>query len=160
MRASKGASVAARRATATMDRILEAARAIAVARRNRTPMRPLAAGIAPKSEAEGYRIQRAVHDLLLPQAGAIVGHKIGCTSAVMQQYLDIAHPCSGGVFAKGVFDSGAALRAKDFVRVGVECEIAVELARDLSPTAAPFTQTALRQPSKPICRRSRSSMTV
>jgi 2-keto-4-pentenoate hydratase len=80
-----------------------------------------------------------VHDLLLPQTGALVGYKIGCTSAVMQQYLDIPHPCGGGLFAKGVHESGAKLRFKDYVRVGVECEIAVRLARNLSPSEAPFT---------------------
>ena len=122
-----------------MDRILAAAQVIATARRNRAPLKPLAADVAPKTEADGYRIQRAVHDLLLPQAGSLVGHKIGCTSAVMQQYLNIPHPCRGGVFARGVHDSGAALRAGDFVRVGVECEIAVRLARDLAPLARPFT---------------------
>ena len=95
--------------------------------------------LAPRDEADGYRIQRAVHDLLLPHVGAMVGYKIGCTSAVMQQYLDIPHPCGGGVFAKGVHDSGAQLAAGDYVRVGVECEIAVKLARDLPPTEAPFT---------------------
>jgi 2-oxo-3-hexenedioate decarboxylase/2-keto-4-pentenoate hydratase len=57
----------------------------------------------------------------------------------MQQYLKIPHPCGGGVFAGGVHDSGASLHAKDFVRVGVECEIAVRLARDLAPSQAPFT---------------------
>src|ERR1700736_4863354 len=108
-----------------MDRILAAARTIATARRNRTPLKSFPSETAPLDEAEGYRIQRAVHDLLLPQFGAMVGYKIGCTSPVMQQYLDIPHPCIGGVFAKGVHDSGAALRARDFVRVGVECEIAV-----------------------------------
>jgi 2-keto-4-pentenoate hydratase len=45
--------------------------------------------LAPQTEADGYRIQRAVHDLLLPQVGAMIGYKIGCTSAVMQQYLNI-----------------------------------------------------------------------
>jgi 2-oxo-3-hexenedioate decarboxylase/2-keto-4-pentenoate hydratase len=38
-----------------------------------------------------------------------------------------------------VHESGVSLNAKDFVRVGVECEIAVRLARDLSATEAPFT---------------------
>ena len=122
-----------------MDSILAAARVIATARRSGTPLKPLPADAAPHTEAEGYRIQRAVHDLLLPQFGARAGYKIGCTSAVMQQYLNIPHPCSGGVFERGVFDSGARLRAKDFVRVGVECEIAVQLARDLAPSLAPFT---------------------
>jgi 2-keto-4-pentenoate hydratase len=122
-----------------MDRILAAARTIAAARRNRTPLKSLPGETAPRDEAEGYRIQRAVHDLLLPQFGAMVGYKIGCTSPVMQQYLDIPHPCGGGVYARGVHESGASLSAGDFVRVGVECEIAVRLARDLPATEAPFT---------------------
>jgi 2-keto-4-pentenoate hydratase len=125
-----------------MDNTLAAAKAIATARRNHTPLHSLGPEIAPRDEAEGYRIQRAVHDLLLPYVGAMVGYKIGCTSAVMQQYLDIPHPCGGGVFAKGVHDSGASLRASDFVRVGVECEIAVRLGRDLPPSQAPFTADA------------------
>jgi 2-oxo-3-hexenedioate decarboxylase/2-keto-4-pentenoate hydratase len=122
-----------------MTDIRAAARAIAAARRSRTPLAALAPDVAPGSEAEGYRIQDAVHDLLASDVGARVGYKIGCTSAVMQQYLNIPHPCSGGVFANGVYESGVALKASDFVRVGVECEIAVRLARDLVRTEAPFT---------------------
>jgi 2-keto-4-pentenoate hydratase len=122
-----------------MDRILAAAQIIATNRRNRARLRSLPAELAPRDEAEGYRVQRAVHDLLLPYAGAMVGYKIGCTSAVMQQYLNIPHPCGGGVFAKGVHDSGASLQLRDYVRVGVECEIAVRLGHDLPPAQAPFT---------------------
>jgi 2-keto-4-pentenoate hydratase len=122
-----------------MDKILAAAKSIASARRSRSPLAALSSELAPADEAAGYQIQRAVHDLLLPQAGNLVGYKIGCTSAVMQQYLDIPHPCGGGVFAKGVHESGAKLRFADYVRVGVECEIAVRLARNLQPSEAPFT---------------------
>src|SRR6201990_3661158 len=113
-----------------MDKILEAAKAVASARRDLVPLRPLAADVAPRDEAEGYRIQDAVHAVLAGEVGPLVGYKIGCTSAVMQRYLDIPHPCGGGVFSKGVHDSGAELRAGDFVRVGVECEIAVKLGGD------------------------------
>lgn len=122
-----------------MDKILAAAQVIANARRARERVAALPSDIVPSDEAEGYRVQRAVHDLLLPQAGALVGYKIGCTSKVMQEYLGIPHPCSGGVFARGVHESGARLAADDFVCVGVECEIAVRLARDLLPSEAPFT---------------------
>jgi 2-keto-4-pentenoate hydratase len=122
-----------------MTDIRAAAETIAAARRSRTPLERLAADIAPDTEADGYLIQDAVHELLASDFGARVGYKIGCTSAVMQQYLNIPHPCGGGVFASGVHDSGVSLRTKDFVRVGVECEIAVRLARDLAPTEAPFT---------------------
>jgi 2-keto-4-pentenoate hydratase len=123
----------------SMTDIRAAAKTIAAARRDRTPLRPLAADVAPQTEADGYRIQDALHGLLMADFGAMVGYKIGCTSPVMQQYLDIPHPCGGGVYAKGVHESGASLSAGDFVRVGVECEIAVRLARDLPATEAPFT---------------------
>src|ERR1700744_1468006 len=128
-----------------MDEILAAAQAIATARRNRAALKALPAGAAPVDEMAGYRVQRAVHDLLLPVTGALVGYKIGWTRQVMQQYLNIPHPCGGGVFARGVHESGARLRASDFVRVGVECEIAVRLARDLPPAQAPFTADTVAQ---------------
>ena len=120
-----------------MDKILEAAKAVALARRNHAPLAALE--VPPGDEAEGYQVQRALHDLLLPHVGPLVGYKIGCTSQVMQDYIGIPHPCGGGVFQKGVHDSGVKLAASDYVRVGVECEIAVRLARNLAPGEAPFT---------------------
>jgi 2-oxo-3-hexenedioate decarboxylase/2-keto-4-pentenoate hydratase len=122
-----------------MDKTLEAAKTIAAARRDRVPLQALAAEIAPSDEAGGYRIQDAVHVMLAGDVGPLVGYKIGCTSAVMQRYLGIPHPCAGGVFAKGVYSSGVKLRHGDFVRLGVECEIAVRLACDLAPTGSAFT---------------------
>jgi 2-keto-4-pentenoate hydratase len=127
-----------------MNNPVAAATIIASARRSRTPLQSLA-DIAPRNEAEGYQIQDTVHDLLAADFGARVGYKIGCTSAVMQQYLNIPHPCGGGVFAGGVHPGGASLRAGDFVRVGVECEIAVRLARDLEASGAPFSAEAVAQ---------------
>ena len=122
-----------------MTDIRAAADLIASARRSRAPLKPLAAGMAPNSESEGYLVQDALHGCLMPDCGVRVGYKIGCTSPVMQQYLAIPHPCYGGVFAKGVHDTGVSLASGDFVRVGVECEIAVRLGRDLSPSQSPFT---------------------
>src|SRR5260370_34579387 len=115
-----------------MTNTLAAAETIASARRDRMPLQPLAGDVAPPTEAEGYRIQDALHGLLAADFGAMVGYKIGCTSPVMQRYLDIPHPCGGGAFAKGVHQSVASLIANDFVRVGVECQIAVRLATDLT----------------------------
>ncbi|MGA2289685.1 2-keto-4-pentenoate hydratase [Bradyrhizobium sp.] len=126
-----------------MDNTLAAAAAIASARRTGTPLQPLPGDAAPRTEAEGYRIQDAVHDLLAADFGTRVGYKIGCTSAVMQHYLSIPHPCAGGVFAGGVHQSGASLSAGRYVRVGVECEIAVRLGRDLPSSQAPFAADAV-----------------
>ncbi|QOZ27125.1 2-keto-4-pentenoate hydratase [Bradyrhizobium sp. CCBAU 51753] len=122
-----------------MERILAAAKAIAGARRSRAPLKALAKDAVPRDEAEGYQVQRALHDLLQAQVGSLVGYKIGCTSAVMQEYIGIDHPCGGGVFEKVVHDSGVQLATADYVHVGVECEIAVRLARNLAASEAPFT---------------------
>ena len=122
-----------------------AANIIATARLNRTPLQALANDVAPQSEADGYAIQDEVHNLLAPDFGPLVGYKIGCTSAVMQKYIGIPHPCGGGVFATGVHPSGASLRHNDYLRVGIECEIAVRLGRDLAPSDAPFTADSVAQ---------------
>ena len=75
-----------------MNDTFAAAEAIAACRRNRTPLHPLAGDSAPQTEAEGYRIADAVHGLLARDFGEMVGHKIGCTSAVMQHQR---RTCSG-----------------------------------------------------------------
>jgi 2-oxo-3-hexenedioate decarboxylase/2-keto-4-pentenoate hydratase len=126
-----------------MDKMLEAAKAVASARRGRKPLQPLDPDVAPRDETEGYRIQDAVHAIMAADVGPLVGYKIGCTSAVMQRYLGIPHPCGGGVFAKGVHSSGVSLRHGDYVRVGVECEIAVRFSRDLALSGAPFTADSI-----------------
>ena len=123
-----------------MNGIAAAAKLIAAARRSRTPLASLPAEIIPPQEAAGYRIQDAVHDLLVADFGPQVGHKIGCTSAVMQQYLPTFRIPAPAACSRRVSTArGAVLRHGDFVRVGVECEIAVRLGRDLKPSRAPFT---------------------
>jgi 2-oxo-3-hexenedioate decarboxylase/2-keto-4-pentenoate hydratase len=107
------------------------AETIAAARLARTPL-PAQAGEAPADVARAYAVQGAVHRrLAVSRFGRRSGWKIGCTTPVMQDYLGIDHPCAAGLFAGTSHASGAVLRHGDFVRVGVECEIAVRLAHDL-----------------------------
>ena len=121
----------------------QAAQIIAAARTSRTPLPALPQEIIPDSVEDGYRIQSEVHRLLVPELGPWVGYKIGCTSDVMQKYLAIPHPCAGGVHARGVHRSGVELNAAEYLRVGVECEIAVRLGKDLVPAGAPFTRDSV-----------------
>ncbi|MCB1486237.1 MAG: fumarylacetoacetate hydrolase family protein [Bauldia sp.] len=127
-----------------MDRVAMAADAIAAARTAREPLGLLDEAIRPGDEAEAYAIQDAVHERLrTTPIGARVGRKIGCTTPVMQVYLGIPNPCAGGVFAGGVHKSGVRLLADDYRRIGIECEIAVRLARDLAPGGTPCTAESL-----------------
>jgi len=93
----------------------------------------------PADEAEAYAIQRRLHTALgAGGLGPVIGYKIGCTTPVMQHYLGIPSPCGGGVLAANVHESPAALRHADFVRPGVECELAVRLARPLPVRATAY----------------------
>lgn len=125
------------------DALRHAAQIIAAARKSLKPLPSLPQQIMPKSIEDGYRIQSEVHQLLATELGPLVGYKIGCTSEVMQKYLAIPHPCAGGVHARGAHQTGVVLSAADFVRVGVECEIAVRLGKDLVPGGAPFTRDSV-----------------
>jgi 2-keto-4-pentenoate hydratase len=125
------------------DALRQSAQIIAAARTSLQPLPALPPQLIPSSIEDGYRIQSEVHRLLAPELGPLAGYKIGCTSDVMQKYLAIPHPCAGGFHARAAHQSGVVLNAAAYLRVGVECEIAVRLARDLVPAGAPFTSDAV-----------------
>jgi len=88
----------------------------------------------PKTLDEAYDVQDALRALLADRGlGTPVGWKIGCTTPVMQKYLDISHPCAGTLYRATVYDGEAKLNSADFFQLGLECEIAVRLAADLPP---------------------------
>ncbi|HEX6362103.1 MAG TPA: fumarylacetoacetate hydrolase family protein [Albitalea sp.] len=116
----------------------EAAARLVTQRRSLAPIEALPEPLRPRDEAEGYALQQAAQRVLEAAGlGPVVGHKIGCTTAVMQAFLGIPNPCGGTIHAAGVLRSGARVPRSRFVRLGVECEIAVALGRDLVPGDAP-----------------------
>ena len=128
----------------TPDAVHRAAEILGAARRSRTPVGPVPADCRPPDESSAYEIQGALHDWLEAAGhGRVAGHKIGCTTPVMRAYMSIESPCAGGVLAPGVRQESGAFGHAEFVRVGVECEIAVRLAVDLPPAMAPFTRAAV-----------------
>jgi 2-keto-4-pentenoate hydratase len=108
-----------------------AARALRLIRQDRGLVLPLPENIAPANEAEGAAVQAALADLM----GAMppIGFKIGATGKRMQVYLGIDSPIAGFMRAADVHHRHAELRFADFIKPGVECEVAVRLARDLPP---------------------------
>ena len=118
--------------TAGEDRIQAAAEEIAATRLGHGRLSRLPTGIRPRDSSEAYAVQAALHRRLEGAGrGTVVGHKIGCTTEVMQRYLRIDSPCAGGVFSRTVHQREARLESGDFRRIGVECEIAVRLGADL-----------------------------
>ena len=119
-------------------RIERAAGRIAEWRMGGTPIPPLPPEETPRSEDEAYAIQAALHAHLARRTGSSVsGFKIGCTTPAMRAYLNIPQPCAGGVFGGAVIRGGGAIRASDYLKVGVECELAVILGRSITPADTP-----------------------
>jgi 2-keto-4-pentenoate hydratase len=117
--------------------------ALCATRRQGVPLGRLPVDLEPRDEADAYAIQDALHPCLANDRwGALVGYKIGCTTRVMQEYLGIPNPCAGGIFASTVQQGHGRFAHADFVRVGVECEIAVLLADDLGGTHAAVDHVA------------------
>ena len=75
--------------------------------------------------------------------GSVCGRKIGCTTEVMQRYLQIEHPCAGALYADRVHHREATVPFGEHWRPGVECEIAARLGQSLPASDAPFDRTAV-----------------
>ena len=104
------------------------------------PLQSLPAECKPSGLNEAYELQEALNKSLTKAGlGPRVGHKVGCTSKVMQDYMKIAHPCSGTLFESTVHTHGVSQPSNLYNHVGVECEIAVRLSNDIPPSRAPYT---------------------
>ena len=84
--------------------------------------------LRPKSLNEAYKVQFEIHkELEKTKLGIRTGWKIGCTTDVMQNYLGIHTPCVGGIFKGAVYKGAAKVPFSNYVRPGVECELAVKI---------------------------------
>ena len=90
-------------------------------------------------EAAGYAVQADANVMLELSLGPVAGYKIGATTEAMRRLLNVPGPIAGDVFTATVHDRSATLRLADYVRPGIETEIAVRLARDLPADEAPWT---------------------
>ena len=98
----------------------------------------LPAELVPASIDEAYGIQRQFQTDLSRDQGPIAGYKLAYTTAIMQQTNGVNEPCMGIMLANNIRRSPCTLAASDFVRLGVECEVAARLGDDLPPSGAPY----------------------
>ena len=98
-------------------------------------------GSTTLDERAAYQLQAMLHTRLSSAGqGIVAGYKIGCTTPVMQRYLNIDHPCAGGIMSSTVAHGNGEFAALPQGRIGVECEVAVTLAQALGPATAPHDQ--------------------
>ena len=96
----------------------------------RTPGRSLPDGEITMADA--YALQAAVARLREERGEQVIGYKIGCTSAVIQEQLGIQEPIYGRLFDTGCLPSPATLSSADFANLAVEAELAIRLGSDVT----------------------------
>lgn len=99
----------------------------------------LPADLLPADLTEAYGAQDALVALHLgEQPGRrLGGYKVALTSKTMQQMMGVDAPAGGLILADQIYSSGVTLKAADFVRLGVESEIAVRLSAELADIGRP-----------------------
>jgi len=133
------------------ENVERAARLLSAGRLRRARLDTLPEDVRPCGEGQAYSVQDALHAQLTEAGcGAVVGHKIGCTTPVMQQFLGIPNPCAGGVFEPTVRHLAGAFSYNDFLHPGVECEMAVTLGADLPPGGAPYDRESAGEAVKTL----------
>jgi 2-keto-4-pentenoate hydratase len=90
---------------------------------------PLPEDLAPVTENQGYAIQFAL--CRLAGANPPGGFKIGATAPAMRDYLGVPGPLAGFMRKQDLLAENAVLKRAEYREVGVECEVAVRLGRDM-----------------------------
>ena len=125
------------------DRARRAARFLFDGRKARHVFSAIPDEYAPRSVDEAYQVQDAFHALNARAQGEVVGYKIALTTKVMQQMVGYNEPIPGAIFADTVHSSPASAACSEYTHLGVECEVAVRLARDLPADGAPYSRTTV-----------------
>jgi 2-keto-4-pentenoate hydratase len=120
------------------DRIQRAARFLWEEHRAHKPFAPMPATLAPRTVDEAYAVQEWFHTCIAAMHGPVAGYKIALTTPVMQQMVGFHAPIAGAILGGTIHRSRVILRRADYVRLGIECEIAVQLKTDLPAAKAPY----------------------
>jgi 2-keto-4-pentenoate hydratase len=119
------------------DAVREAARRLLAAARSGTPCAPVRDLIGKDDVAAAYAVQRLLTRARLDAGAAIVGRKIGLTSAVVQRQLGVDQPDFGVLFDDMDVSDRPVAPVDSLFQPKVEAEIAFVLAEDLDRDVSP-----------------------
>lgn len=110
--------------------------------RNRETFSQLSGDDKPDDLNVAYEIQSAVYELMRQEDRftEFGGHKVALTSPAIQEMCGVSEPAYGAIFKEFIYSSNHTVKASDFIRFGVEFEVAFEIGTDFSLDDAPFDQ--------------------
>ena len=104
-----------------------------------TSFRPIRDALRPATMAAGYQVQDLLNARYIEDGrGPIAGYKVGLTSEKIRKLCGVHEPIAGTVYQSTVYRSPAALNLTDFMHLGIEFELAVEISKDVPLDAVPF----------------------
>ena len=109
----------------------EAAGLLDDAQKDGIPVQPLTQTYPGLTVPQAYSIQRLNLDRHVKRGQRVRGHKIGLTSAPMQELLGVSEPDFGYVLDTMVLRNGAAVPARTFCAPRIEPEVAFRLTAPL-----------------------------
>ena len=128
--------------TNRVDRI---ARYLLDAHAERRRFENLTGDLAPASIEEAYAVQRALDRLWeAGTRGPIAGYKIALTSKAIQDLVGVDQPCGAAIFASTVHHSPAAIARAEFIRLGLEFELAFLMGGDV-PEGGTYDGQSIRR---------------
>lgn len=104
---------------------------IVAAERSAKPLQPLSEAHPELDPASAYQIQERYAQLRISSGARLIGRKIGCTSAAIQQLFGIDTPDYGHIFDDMVIDQQNIIETGQLIAPMVEPEIAFILDRPL-----------------------------
>ncbi len=126
------------------DRVARIAEKLAADWDARAGYESLTGELAPADLAEAYRAQAALQEKLAERRGPVAGRKIALSSKPLQEMVGISQPVAGMFFARDIRWSPATVPLAEFRRLGLEFELAFEMAADVPPQAAPHDRDSVR----------------
>ena len=109
------------------------------------PFRPIRDSLRPATMEAGYHVQDLLNARYSEDGrGSIAGYKVGLTSEKIRELCGVHEPIAGAIFQSTVHRSPANLKLADFMHLGIEFELAVEIAKDVPADAPPRDAESVR----------------
>ena len=113
--------------------------------KTRKPFHPVRDELRPSDMEAAYRVQDLLNARYAADGrGPTAGYKIGLTSEKIRQMCNVHEPIAGMIYRSTVHRTPSALKLGDFMHLGIEFELAVEMARDVPPEALPLDAESVR----------------
>ncbi len=88
----------------------------------------------PRDMQEAYLVQTEVYETMRREEGftGYAGHKVALTSPAIQKMCGVDEPAYGAILNEYVHPNNHEMKLDDFIRCGIEFEIAVEIGEDVA----------------------------